>query len=67
MKFETMDSPLFQCAKCGHEQSYFPMREAVEGGEPCNRCRENRKIDIPAEAERMGIKPHDPIEGLIGG
>jgi len=25
------------------------------------------KVDIAAEAERMGIKPHDPIDGLIGG
>lgn len=24
------------------------------------------KIDIAAEAERMGIEPHDPIIGLIG-
>lgn len=24
------------------------------------------KIDIAAQAERMGIKPHDPIVGLMG-
>lgn len=29
--------------------------------------RRKGKIDIAAEAERMGIKPHDPIIGLIGG
>ena len=29
--------------------------------------RRKGKIDIVAEAKRMGIKPHDPIIGLIGG
>jgi hypothetical protein len=31
------------------------------------KLQEAKKIDIMAEAERMGIKPHDPIIGLIGG
>jgi hypothetical protein len=37
------------------------MRVQAESG--CTRS----KIDVATEAERMGIKPHDPIIGLIGG
>jgi len=25
------------------------------------------QVDVAAEAKRMGVKPHDPIVGMIGG
>lgn len=34
---------------------------------PCACGAWHGKIDIAAEAARMGVKPHDPIVGLVGG
>jgi hypothetical protein len=57
MRFQsTSTADRFRCARCGHTQSYFPIAEACEGGEPCNRCRAKKREKEKTEIKRQQEK-----------
>lgn len=69
--YELEDALSFVTDECRLSEPVFVTYE-MRDGEGFMRVQtelehQRSKIDIVAAAERMGIEPHDPIIGLIGG